>query len=519
MSARHLPPELLLEVFGAGLGSADLARVCCACQHFRDIAEPILYTTVSLASTVQLRSFIGALRARPGRGDLARALKVDWSKSLLEGTGLPETPFLGFWRFHTRSAFADDGPDGGELSVLDGIDQEAKARGMAHGLRRGIQEQIAPALVVLLLDMLPNLRSLHVVPSTVEFWFWAAFPNPCHPDAPKRIPQGLQSLESLDVHYGSDNDDFASLLNNGVGFAHIKLIVALLLPNLRRLSFSGDDGDDEVWENRYSEDWDDDNSHLDMARLAGRSGVTDLKLRGTEMLPEVLMPILDMLRAPERVHLEQEDEADFAPFDAFLARPTLRSFALVEYPGDYLQREEDWEPLATLRTRDHLTHLALPVRALARDGEDLARSVPRGVEHLDLAYASAAELRDDADRLVKLVHALAEPGRRVQRLTVRPAVRDLHSGRVRAACAASGIAFYEEPWIEAPDMRVDPYGDSEYDDSDDMYEDEYDPDYDDFDAYGDVYMDDIDAFGEDDDDDDDDMDEDEDEDETDEDDG
>ncbi|EJD42031.1 hypothetical protein AURDEDRAFT_168823 [Auricularia subglabra TFB-10046 SS5] len=178
--------------------------------------------------------------------------------------------------------------------------------------------------------MLPGLQTLRVVPSPVEFWFWAAFPNPCTLDSAQRLPQGLQSLESLEVHYDPRfNTSRMTDFNNGMGYAQ-----------------------DSLWRH---------------AAQAARHG----------------------------------DEFDFAPFDEFLGRPTLRSLTLVEYPGGHFPRNPERQPLHTLGKRDHLTHIAVPVQALApfNDG-DLVRRVPRGIEHLDLVYPSSFVLDDRLDRLL-----------------------------------------------------------------------------------------------------------------------
>ncbi|EJD36274.1 hypothetical protein AURDEDRAFT_174663 [Auricularia subglabra TFB-10046 SS5] len=458
MSASQLPPELLLGIFGAGLSSVDLAHVSRACRHFRTIVEPILYTSVALASTDKVRSFILAIQGRSSRAQAVRSLELDWFDDIVEEEEPPVAN--GFWEFHTKGAF-DDGATKltDEKKGPTPIDQEADARGMAPELCYAIAELVPSAHVVLLLDMLPRLQSLRVVPSPVEFWFWAAFPNPCDPDIPKRLPQGLLSLESLEVHYGPDFETSdVTELNDGAGYAHVKLICTLLLPNLRRLSFAGEDGDDNEWGMHYTEDLERRGPFVDMDRLKSRSGVTQLELCGTTLLPEHLLPqVLDMLAAPESVHVEQADEFDFAPFDEFLGRPTLRSLTLVEYPDGYFARNPERQPLHTLGKRDHLTHVALPVQALApfEDG-DLVRRVPRGIEHLDLAYPSLFVLDDQLDRLLQLVHKLGERGSRVRRLTVRPILGD--SGHLRAACAASGIMLDQEPCVGAPADPFDAYG-------------------------------------------------------------
>ncbi|EJD36273.1 hypothetical protein AURDEDRAFT_174662 [Auricularia subglabra TFB-10046 SS5] len=480
MSASHVPPELWLEIFAAGLSSVDLAHVRCVCRPFCDIAESILYTTVSLASTHQMRGFTLALLSKPRLGELTRSLTLDWFRDIVEES--VQDPDVEFWQFHKQSVFADGTPDINESNeTTAAIDQEARRRNMTRPFCNAIREQVPSAHAVLLLDMLPRLRTLRVIPSAVEFWLWASFPDPCNPDVAKRLPQGLLSLESLDIRYKPDYDGSElSEANGGVGFAHIKVISALLLPNLRRLSFSGDYGEATLW-GLYTEDTGGKNhSRLDMTRLQKHSSVSQIKLRGLELETKVVLSILGMLAAPEIVQVETQDEADFAPYDAFLACPTLRSFKFIEYPGDYFPRPRNWQPLVTLSTRDHLTHIALPVLALAvYEDDNLAQKIPRGVEHLDLAYTTASILRGDVDRLVKLVHDLAANGSRVRRLTVRPAQRDARLHQLRVACAASGVLFCERPCIEVPAGLCDPpedWDDVYSTDGSDMVEDESDYD-------------------------------------------
>ncbi|EJD36261.1 hypothetical protein AURDEDRAFT_130151 [Auricularia subglabra TFB-10046 SS5] len=447
MSARCLPPEILLEVFGHGLGSADLARVCRTCRHFRDVAEPLLNATVALSSTIHIRSFILGLLANPGRGDFVRTLTLDWSRELNAGSPWALVTNFAFWQFPRQSVFDNDDAStvSNPLEIPTAIVQEAEARGMARGLRTAICQRVACAHVVLLLDLLPRLRSLHVTPSAVEFWFWAAFPNPY---TPVRLPHGLLSLESLDVHYQLENGPAArpSIMSAALGYGHIKLVSALLLPSLRQLSFSGDDGDMRMWNSSYV-DGADGSSHIDMASLQERSSVSQLMLRDAEMPPQLLSQIMSMLATPEHVHIEQDDP-EYALFNDLLGRPTLRSFTLVEYPRE--DGEHEPKPLAALSTRDHLTHLALPVHALALDDEEyLARKLPRGVEHLELAYTTAEHLRNDIDRLVRLARDLGEPGRSVRHLTIRPMLGSEDEDRIRAACEASDILLFVAPWIKS----------------------------------------------------------------------
>ncbi|EJD54465.1 hypothetical protein AURDEDRAFT_148225 [Auricularia subglabra TFB-10046 SS5] len=493
MTRLPLPSELLLLIFERHLDVAALSRLCCTCRRFRAIAEPILYRRVVLAGKRRIVRFIKTLIARPGLASGVRFLDVDWTSSAYEERECDAA----FWQFWSRGPYqweewdraldmqgafwtSGDPPNTSPISV-------AEARNMTPSFRCAIRDGTTCAFVVLLLDMLPNLDELIARPSNIQYWFWTAFPDPYHLMPPlKKLPQGLANIRSLEIRYCLVTDEQqrgVSMMNRGEGFGHIKIICALLLPNLRRLVFSGDEGYPDEWDQYFTEENAEygEGEPLYLEQLAGRSTVTDLKLVDSELPDELLMDITAMMEHPETVYYEQFGEHGFDYLNAFVKTPSLRSLSVIEY-GEWAgeERELDVGPCTTLGAAHNLSHLALPILALSSSADDdLRRAVPGSLETLDITFGSAKQLHEYVPSLVAYMAARGAHECGLQRLTVRPAPLEADAADLRRACASSGIAFFGAPHIERPeelsmvadqsDGRSDWYyfNDEDYDDDHD----------------------------------------------------
>ncbi|KZW00522.1 hypothetical protein EXIGLDRAFT_143663 [Exidia glandulosa HHB12029] len=457
-AAPFVPPELLLHIFGElKAAPRQLATVACASRRFRAIAEPILYDSATLRNRYVLQAFTLTLLRRSDLARLVRALDIDWSTSKEEEHSIQ----AGFHAFHSYGGAFFMTKSERELakegnlwvsndSPIESALGAAEARNMNPGLRQALRQRTASAQVVVLLDLVPNLMSLVVNPSRIDFWFYGALPSPYDPE--KRIPAGLKSLRSLEITYpdhDDDDDDHYAIsdMNQGEGYAHVKVISALLLPNLRSLVFVGDEGEEDTWEQYFAENDDDNGYFLDLERLAGASGVTRLDLRDTSLPTSLFARILRMAPALESLRLEQYEEVNYRQLSDVLRQLCLRSIALVEYDLADDDRDEACLPFRNFGELRTLTYLMVPIQALiTEEGQDLSANVPASVEELDICFGSDESLSSYTDTIVRFLSQGHCPN--LRRFIVRPAIgfRD----DIPNMCAAAKIEFRSEDFIEPP---------------------------------------------------------------------
>lgn len=401
----NMPCELLTEIFSY-LPSADLARTCLVSRSVCNISTPVLYKSPVLRDSglhQSLKMFLLTLLT-PGQESLAthvRSLRWTWLR----------IPY--------------------ELCPRDeALLAPAATR---FGLRPFLNKQ--GSQFVLLIHLLPRLRTLHITPpgqgsSFTEFIDWG-------PTAQNAL-RPLQSLQEFRTTPVRKRD----------GVTQKTLMALLTLPCIRLIDVGI----------ALSESL----SRLRLATPVASSTLTHLRIRDANAAPAYLGPVLTA--TAQLTHFSytmgcHRTSFTLAEFWEYL-RPVAatvvnlhlelrlrvmpgheRSRGVVQ--GEAMWSFKQWTALRTLKC----TAAAVMGRETGRAVGKLAQVLPRGLRELDVREDENCAYVVLVDEVVEALARMDAVVPCLERVAVRPAssLHDMASlERLRGACEVAGVAVVKE---------------------------------------------------------------------------
>lgn len=357
-----LPNELFCKIFSC-LGCVDLSAICLVSHRMNNIAEPLLYTAVTLdgrnLNGAGITVFLRTVLSHPSRGRCVQDLNVPW--------------------FTTAKYILDPTLDQQAASDYRLFVAEAQRVGMSGRIWSQDRQ------LILLLHVLPNLRELDLHPLSLNYSVLNQFLENTVSTPSELLPASLRSLK----RFGG--------ARMGPPLTSPTLLVALLrLPKLR---------DIDVFMETAEDDSDTDDALtalLKSATIPGKSPVTKLEIEYSNLSISHLNWILQVPTALTHFSYADDDlrRTRDGPETTSLRtalrhlRPTLQFLQLgyirVPEPGEgdinlyNLGSFRDWPVLRTFRCQLE-TLLGRPVQATAR----LVDLVPAVIQDLEITWETA----------------------------------------------------------------------------------------------------------------------------------